>query len=73
MTQSELNPQMSGHYVAPSDFENKLISRSRLIRADDRLADAMGLLDLETGDHILVHRADWLKYSESTRKVVIRV
>jgi hypothetical protein len=57
----------SRQFVTPSVFECRLTSRSRLVRADDHRANAIGLLDLETGDHILVNYGDWLKHNESPR------
>lgn len=61
---SQTTPLPSRQFVTPSVFENQLTSRSRLIRSDDHQANAIGLLDLETGDHILVSLPDWLKYNE---------
>ncbi len=73
MLQTGTSPQRSRHYVAPCDFEIRLTSRSRLVRADDREEDAIGLLDVETGDHFLVRRAEWLKYNAGPRQILIPV
>lgn len=64
---SQTTPLPSRQFVTPSVFETRLISRARLIRADDREADAIGLLDQETGEHILVDRVEWLKHTEICR------
>ena len=61
----------SRQFVTPSVFENRLTSRSRLVRSDDHLANAMGLLDLETGDHILVSLSEWLMYNERHREATV--
>ena len=61
-------PLPSRQFVTPSVFESRLMSRSRLVRSDDHSANAIGLLDLETGDHILVSHSDWLKYNERHRE-----
>ena len=64
---SQTTPLPSRQFVTPSVFETRLVSRSRLVRADDREADAIGLLDQETGEHILVDRVEWLKHTEISR------
>jgi hypothetical protein len=64
---SQTTPLPSRQFVTPSVFESRLTSRSRLVRSDDHQANAIGLLDLETGDHILVSHPDWLKYTERHR------
>ena len=68
---SQTTPLPSRQFVSPSVFENRLTSRDRLVRSDDHKANAIGLLDLETGDHILVSRPDWLKYNERHREETI--
>ena len=41
-----------------------------MIRQDDYDVDALGLLDLETGDHLLVPRFEWVKYNEASREAI---
>lgn len=67
---SQSTPLPSRQFVTPSVFENQLTSRSRLVRSDDHPANAIGLLDLETGDHILVSLPEWLKYNERHREAM---
>ena len=62
---SKNTPLPSRQFVTPSVFEHRLTSRSRLVRADDHQANAVGLLDQETGEHILVPRSEWMKYNEA--------
>gem|GEM_PF-2831376 len=61
----------SRQFVTPTVFEHRLTSRSRLVRADDHAANAIGLLDQETGEHILVNRSEWLKHNESPRETAV--
>ena len=68
---SQTTPLPSRQFVTPSVFENRLTSRSRLIRADDHAANAIGLLDQETGEHILVNRSEWLKHNEGPRETAV--
>ena len=68
---SQSTPLPSRQFVTPSVFENQLTSRSRLVRSDDHLVNAIGLLDLETGDHILVSLPEWLKYNERHREATV--
>ena len=67
----QLSPPRSRRFVTPSVFESRLTSRSRLVRSDDHQVNALGLLDLETGDHILVSHPDWLKYNERHREATV--
>ena len=67
---SKNTPLPSRQFVTPSVFEHRLTSRSRLVRADDHGGNAIGLLDQETGEHILVSLSEWLKYNESLRVAV---
>lgn len=64
-------PLPSRQFVTPTVFEHRLTSRSRLVRSDDHSVNAIGLLDLETGDHILVSRSEWLKYNETPRETAV--
>ena len=68
---SQSTPLPSRQFVTPSVFESRLTSRDRLVRSDDHQANAIGLLDLETGDHILVSHPDWLKYNERHREAAV--
>ncbi len=68
---SQSTPLPSRQFVTPSVFENRLTSRARLVRSDDHLANAIGLLDLETGDHFLVSLSEWLKYNERHREATV--
>ncbi len=67
---SKITPLPSRQFVTPSVFASRLTSRSQLIRKDDHEVDAVGLLDLETGDHLLVSRPDWVKYNEAPREAI---
>ncbi len=67
---SKITPLPSRQFVTPSVFASRLTSRSHLVRQDDHEVDAVGLLDLETGDHLLVHRPEWVKYNEAPREAI---
>lgn len=67
---SKHTPLPSRQFVTPSFFASRLTSRNRMIRQDDYDVDAVGLLDLETGDHLLVPRVEWLKFNEGPREAI---
>lgn len=41
-----------------------------MVRQDDPETDAVGLLDLETGDLLLVPRCEWVKFNEGPRETI---